>query len=266
MEEIEKFGTLAGTALGLGASDAGDIRIAMNDLVRTQPERFFADRFNVTPGLMERLLGGSLVGRVDDADIYLEYRVNEELVLEEGVGQKGLTPREPGRRRPGPGRHADRLRPHRRHLARQPRGGGATGARHRGSRRGPRAAGRGRAAGGRTISTRWPSRRSSTDARAQARPSAPGRRGRARPRIRASSRSSPACRSEEVVVLIATAVGLDGRRRAAAHPAQRHRDRRGRTASARSAAAAAAAACAFDFFLEEERWTRFAARRRARPS
>src|SRR4029450_5476303 len=60
----------------------------MNDLARTQPERFFADRFNVTPGLMERLLGGSLVGRVDDADIYLEYRVNEELVLEENVVKK----------------------------------------------------------------------------------------------------------------------------------------------------------------------------------
>src|SRR5215510_7756930 len=60
----------------------------MTDLARTQPERFFADRFNVTPGLMERLLGGSLVGRVDDADIYLEYRINEELVLEENVVKK----------------------------------------------------------------------------------------------------------------------------------------------------------------------------------
>ncbi|HET7342612.1 MAG TPA: metalloprotease TldD [Methylomirabilota bacterium] len=38
---------------------------------------------------MERLLGGSLAGRVEDADIYLEYRVNEELVLEEGVVKKG---------------------------------------------------------------------------------------------------------------------------------------------------------------------------------
>ena len=37
---------------------------------------------------MERLLGGSLAGRVDDADIYLEYRVNEELVLEENVVKK----------------------------------------------------------------------------------------------------------------------------------------------------------------------------------
>src|SRR5215469_10271566 len=61
----------------------------MTDRVeRTHPERFFSDRFNVTPGLMERLLGGSLVGRVDDADVYLEYRVNEELVLEENVVKK----------------------------------------------------------------------------------------------------------------------------------------------------------------------------------
>ena len=60
----------------------------MDDLARTSPERFFSDRFNVTPALMERLLGGSLAGRVDDADIYLEYRVNEELVLEENVVKK----------------------------------------------------------------------------------------------------------------------------------------------------------------------------------
>jgi TldD protein len=61
----------------------------MNDLVHIEsPDRFFADRFNVTPSLMERLLGGNLVGRVDDADIYLEYRVNEELVLEENVVKK----------------------------------------------------------------------------------------------------------------------------------------------------------------------------------
>src|SRR6266566_984711 len=55
------------------------------NLARQRPESFFSDRFNVTPGLMERLLGRNLAGRVDDADIYLEYRVNEELVLEENV-------------------------------------------------------------------------------------------------------------------------------------------------------------------------------------
>jgi TldD protein len=61
----------------------------MTDKVaRTRPESFFSDRFNVTPGLMERLLGSNLAGRVDDADIYLEYRVNEELVLEENVVKK----------------------------------------------------------------------------------------------------------------------------------------------------------------------------------
>ena len=57
----------------------------MTDLAPTRPETFFSERFNVTPDLMERLLGANLAGRVDDADIYLEYRVNEELVLEENV-------------------------------------------------------------------------------------------------------------------------------------------------------------------------------------
>ncbi len=60
----------------------------MTDLARTRPESFFSDRFNMTAGLMERVLGGSLVGKVDDADIYLEYRINEELLLEEGTVKK----------------------------------------------------------------------------------------------------------------------------------------------------------------------------------
>ena len=60
----------------------------MTELVRNRPERFFSDRFNVTPGLMDGLLGSSLRGKVDDADIYLEYRINEELVLEEGAVKK----------------------------------------------------------------------------------------------------------------------------------------------------------------------------------
>jgi len=50
-----------------------------------QPDRFFSDRFNVTSGLLERVLGTNLIGRVDDADIYLEYRINEELLLEENT-------------------------------------------------------------------------------------------------------------------------------------------------------------------------------------
>src|SRR5438105_2793505 len=60
----------------------------MTDLVRTRPESFFSDRFSITSDLMERVLGGNLIGKVDDADIYLEYRINEELVLEEGAVKK----------------------------------------------------------------------------------------------------------------------------------------------------------------------------------
>ncbi|MBI2544480.1 MAG: metalloprotease TldD [Candidatus Rokubacteria bacterium] len=46
-----------------------------------KPARFFEDRFGMTSSLMERLLGSALVGRVEDADLYLESRVNEDLVL-----------------------------------------------------------------------------------------------------------------------------------------------------------------------------------------
>jgi TldD protein len=60
----------------------------MSELDRTRPETFFSNRFNVTPASMEQLLGDTLARRVDDADIYLEYRVNEELVLEETVVKK----------------------------------------------------------------------------------------------------------------------------------------------------------------------------------
>jgi TldD protein len=52
------------------------------------PERFFSDRFALSPSLLEQVLGTALKGRVDDADIYLEYRVNEELLLEEGQVKK----------------------------------------------------------------------------------------------------------------------------------------------------------------------------------
>jgi TldD protein len=52
------------------------------------PERFFEDRFGLTPSVMERLLGSTLASRADHADLFLEYRVNEELVLEEGAVKK----------------------------------------------------------------------------------------------------------------------------------------------------------------------------------
>ncbi len=52
------------------------------------PERFFEERFGLTSSMMERLLGANLARRVDHADVYLEYRVNEELILEEGAVKK----------------------------------------------------------------------------------------------------------------------------------------------------------------------------------
>ncbi|HEU4439138.1 MAG TPA: DNA gyrase modulator, partial [Methylomirabilota bacterium] len=52
------------------------------------PERFFADRFGLNAGAMEGLLGSTLAARVDHADLFLEYRVSEELVLEEGAVKK----------------------------------------------------------------------------------------------------------------------------------------------------------------------------------
>src|SRR4026208_1932578 len=52
------------------------------------PAGFFADRFGLNAGAMERLLGSTLARRVDHADLFLEYRISEELVLEEGAGKK----------------------------------------------------------------------------------------------------------------------------------------------------------------------------------
>jgi TldD protein len=52
------------------------------------PEHFFADRFGLTPTRLEGLLGSAMVGVVDYADVFIEYQVNEELVLEDGVFKK----------------------------------------------------------------------------------------------------------------------------------------------------------------------------------
>src|SRR5213594_4968082 len=60
----------------------------MVDFALARPEAFFADRFNITSSTIDRLLGSALRGKVDDADIYLEYRIIEELVLEEGIVKK----------------------------------------------------------------------------------------------------------------------------------------------------------------------------------
>ena len=60
----------------------------MNTHMLARPERFFEDKFGLTSSALERLLGSQLAGRVDHADLYLEYRISEELTLEEGAVKK----------------------------------------------------------------------------------------------------------------------------------------------------------------------------------
>ncbi|MGH7358207.1 MAG: hypothetical protein ACREJR_05270, partial [Candidatus Rokuibacteriota bacterium] len=48
------------------------------------PDRFFADRFGLTQPRLEALVG-SAASRVDYADVFVEYQVAEELVLEDGA-------------------------------------------------------------------------------------------------------------------------------------------------------------------------------------
>ncbi len=49
-----------------------------------RPEQFFQERFGLTEQALERTLGSLLGKRIDYADLYFEYRVNEEIGLEEG--------------------------------------------------------------------------------------------------------------------------------------------------------------------------------------
>jgi TldD protein len=60
----------------------------MSHYMLARPERFFEDKFGLTSSALERLLGSHLAGRVDHADLYLEYRISEELTLEEGAVKK----------------------------------------------------------------------------------------------------------------------------------------------------------------------------------
>ena len=54
----------------------------------TQPEKFFLERFGLTEQTLERTLGAALGNRIEYADLYFEYRVNEEIGLEEGIVKK----------------------------------------------------------------------------------------------------------------------------------------------------------------------------------
>ncbi len=60
--------------------------IMPQDIAR--PECFFAERFGLTASHFDRLLGRAMAGRVEDADLYLEYRIDEGLTLEEGAVKK----------------------------------------------------------------------------------------------------------------------------------------------------------------------------------
>src|SRR5262245_3875573 len=80
--------TITGGHLSSRCHDDYPSRISKESEMLARPERFFEDRFGLTGVAMERLLGGALRGRVDHADVYLEYRVSEELVLEEGAVKK----------------------------------------------------------------------------------------------------------------------------------------------------------------------------------
>ena len=181
-------------------------------------------------------------------------------MLEEGVGEEGVPAREPGRGRAGPVGRAHGLRAHRRPRAaaiwRKRRGRPAPSPISRatsavvavGPARPParplhagRAADRHRSRPqGRAAQRRWTRRRA--------------------PPIRACARSSPRIGSEDVVV-----ADRHGRRAGRSATSARSRGSTSRsssrrTASGRSAATAAAAASRFDFFLEDERWKRFAVR------
>jgi TldD protein len=52
------------------------------------PERFFHERFGLSDGVLERVLGTALARRADHADLYFEFRVGQTASLEEGVVKK----------------------------------------------------------------------------------------------------------------------------------------------------------------------------------
>jgi len=53
-----------------------------------RPEKFFLEKFGLTQHTLERTLGAALGKRIDYADLYFEYRVNEEVGIEEEIVKK----------------------------------------------------------------------------------------------------------------------------------------------------------------------------------
>ena len=58
----------------------------MADQVR--PEVFFRERYGVSAGALERVLGSALARHADDGDLYFEFCTTEALSLEEGQVKK----------------------------------------------------------------------------------------------------------------------------------------------------------------------------------
>src|SRR5262245_60538041 len=80
MKNSERPAPRAGARIGSSFASTESTMLA-------RPERFFEHRFGLSPSAMERLLGS--IGRtIDHADLFLEYRINEELTLEEGAVKK----------------------------------------------------------------------------------------------------------------------------------------------------------------------------------
>ena len=95
-----------------------------------RPDLFFADRYGLTQSRLDALVG-SAASRVDYADVFIEYQVAEELVIEDGVVKKASrTISQGGGIRAQAGR-ADGVRLHGRPGHPSPRGRGAAGAGHR---------------------------------------------------------------------------------------------------------------------------------------
>ncbi|MGH7823058.1 MAG: PmbA/TldA family metallopeptidase, partial [Candidatus Binatia bacterium] len=52
------------------------------------PRSFFLDRYGLTEGELEHVLGAALSRRVDHADLYFEFQTSESLLLEESLVKK----------------------------------------------------------------------------------------------------------------------------------------------------------------------------------
>ena len=54
----------------------------------TSPDRFFHDRYGVSPTALERALGSALTRRADYGDVYFEFRTTAAVSLEDGLVKK----------------------------------------------------------------------------------------------------------------------------------------------------------------------------------